>query len=358
MIRGLKSKDTDFASLFLAVSGVDSVQHSELYVLRAKAKFGLKNFEACILDCDTAISLYTRNAEAYFGRGIAYGSLKNIKKCMLDLNKALEINPNNPIYYASRAKARDEAKEFLLAIEDINKSINIDPDNYKHYIFKAKALVAINKFKESIDDCNKALKLKPKEREAITIRGIANYALKNYNGAIIDFDHLIKSNQNISLENYVLRGEIYIHINQFNKALEDFNFVLNKNPNNFKAHKFKAKALIELGHYNEAERDCRLACQIAIDAELYEIRAKIEQYQKNYKQAIIDLEQAIKLRPEEIKYKTQLYKLYWSNKEYLRSVTLFWKIHKVHILTMLLFISLLLSRKKIKQFIKYGKDKI
>jgi len=85
--------------------------------------------QTAIEDCDKAIELNPKYAEAYNNRGNGYASLGNYKRAIEDYNKALEINPKYPVAYNNRAGAYWSLENYRQAIEDLKTAARLGYEN-------------------------------------------------------------------------------------------------------------------------------------------------------------------------------------------------------------------------------------
>ena len=74
-------------------------------ILPRGAYVNLGNFRQAIEDCDKAIELNPKLAEAYFNRALAYGNLGNHRQAIKDYDRAIELNPGYEAAHRNRAIA-------------------------------------------------------------------------------------------------------------------------------------------------------------------------------------------------------------------------------------------------------------
>ncbi len=111
---------------------------------------------------------------------------------------------------------------------------------------KAKAIA-------SLDQC---LKLDPKHGNAHWYRGILFFG-KDFGKAIDDFDAAI-ANGSAKPAVYSNRGAAYVQVDQKKKALQDFDTALNMAPDQTYTRMMRAELNQELGHSEDAIKDCDL----------------------------------------------------------------------------------------------------
>jgi Tfp pilus assembly protein PilF len=227
---------------------------SEMYLLRAKAKFNHRNkvntenltksilngIDEIIEDVNAAIKLNSKyqeaiefkevmlnlkpriiKAEEHFKMGVYYFEKNDFESALKNLNLSLQTYNEYSEAYFYLGLCYFSMSSYEKSIEYFNKTLSL---NGKH----ANALfyLGLTKFKmssllESLNYFNKAIDLKPKNTEYYFNRGATKSELKDFFGAIEDMSEIIKLKPKNS-EAYVKRGTLYIIINERVKALKDF----------------------------------------------------------------------------------------------------------------------------------------
>ncbi len=146
---------------------------------------------------------------------------------------------------------------------------------------------------------NSALKLIPKDAKSFKARGEARLATEDYKGAVADFTKAIALNpKNATL--YKLRGDAIMKLDEWgkwHKANSDYSKAIALNPNYDEAYVKKG----ELGDTipENAIKDFTKAITInPNNSDAYKSRAQSYISLKNYKNALNDLNQGLKLNPK------------------------------------------------------------
>lgn len=79
----------DFSAVIRAAPKFEDV-----YVSRAEAYVGLKEYDKAIDDCNEALRLDSKRARAWLVRGMSYQRKGDKKKAEADIGKALELDPH------------------------------------------------------------------------------------------------------------------------------------------------------------------------------------------------------------------------------------------------------------------------
>jgi len=162
------------------------------------------------------------------------------------INKSLKINGNFPESYNGRGIIFAEEGNYLNAIKDYDKALSLRQNYFDANLNKAVALKEISEFNESIKYFEICIRLRPNDFKIYNNLGNLYRKLKKYNTAHKSYTQAIKLNQNFA-EAYSNRGDLLeSYLNQFEKAIEDYDNVLriNKNFNYIKGKKLHAKMIL------------------------------------------------------------------------------------------------------------------
>ena len=162
------------------------------------------------------------------------------------INKSLKINSNFPESYNGRGIIFAEEGNYLKAIKDYDKALSLRQNYFDANLNKAVALKEISEFNESIKYFEICIRLRPNDFKIYNNLGNLYRKLKKYNTAHKSYTQAIKLNQNFA-EAYSNRGDLLeSYLNQFEKAIEDYDNVLriNKNFNYIKGKKLHTKMIL------------------------------------------------------------------------------------------------------------------
>ncbi|MDB5287899.1 MAG: hypothetical protein JWR05_2848 [Mucilaginibacter sp.] len=204
-------------------------------------------------------------------------------------------------------------KDYKGAIENYNKAIEISKQN------KAKLAVLLDKraeveidqeeYKKAIEDESAALLADPDFSDAYWNRGIAygnngdyQLAIDDYNKAI-GFNQTNKENLSTLFDN---RGINERRLKNYKKAIEDHTQAISYNSKNGDAYWHRATAYNYNGDYQLAIDDYSTAMFYNFDPEdlatLYDNRGNNKRQLKQYREAVNDYNNAIKLNPKKGKF--------------------------------------------------------
>ena len=186
------------------------------------------------------------------------------------------------------------SKRYKEALGDFSKSIKKDTKFFDAYIMKGQCYERMDENKKALKEYSKILKLNPKYVDAYIRRGQLYKKLLETDNAIADFSEALDIKSDPFVRMY--RAESYIIIKEWDKAMDDFNKVLKKQPNNVHAklgivriYQLQSKldtAIQEVTKIITADSNLK---------EAYLLRAEIYHQQNNNDLACKDLAEAYRL---------------------------------------------------------------
>jgi tetratricopeptide (TPR) repeat protein len=155
---------------------------------------------------------------------------------------------------------------------------------------------------KALQSYSSALDIVPQSVPILTSRADLYLRLGNFSKAAIDYGNIIAADP---YNLHALKCRAYIHTKrrEYAEAKADYSRVLEISPNDYTASLSIAVILIDTGRKNEAMSHITLLISKYPDkAELYSIRAEMEQEAKQTELAIIDMDKAVELEPDNINY--------------------------------------------------------
>jgi tetratricopeptide (TPR) repeat protein len=221
---------------------------------------------------------------AYYEKGLILVMLGQNVESIKALEESVLRNSEFLPALADLSVLYRQSNQYNKALELIEKAIRSQPkgtvENPNLYNEKWGILDKLENYTEAIKAINKAISIAPHSLY-YTNRGNTFVALKQYDKALLDYDKAIQLNPNLALA-YMNRGSLYTVLKKYDKALADHNkaIQINSQSTNLSSN---------LGQTNVLSAD---------DAMSYYNRGTAFYIQGNYKDAIADFDNAIKLNPE------------------------------------------------------------
>ena len=198
------------------------------------------------------------------------------------------------------------------------------------YINRAILNLSLRKMKEAIADCKKAESLGFKEKDLYLVRGTAYKEMEEYRKAIQNFDHILIS-ESENIDALINRGLALLALKSMDSALVDFEKVLEIDSNNTLGYFYRGNWYLQNEENKKALADFNRSILISNrNSAVYFNRAIAKSRMKDYKEAIKDFNQVLKLSPDNITalynragLKFQLNKLQEALKDYDRAIALY-----------------------------------
>ena len=188
-----------------------------------------KKIDACTWLIQSGTERPSDMAAAYVNRAWAHGR-ENAEKTREDLIQAVKLDPASSMDWAQ-----------LCSVQN-----SIDEDT-----------------RQAAQSCAKALELNPHSVEAWTFSGDVHLRNKEYDLAIVDYNHAIKLGGRWMWP-FDNRGEAYLRMNQIDRAIEDFNVVIQISPDYAMGYLDRGIAQMKRNNLDAAMEDFRHG--ISVDA--------------------------------------------------------------------------------------------
>jgi len=107
---------------------------------------------------------------------------------------------------------------------------------------------------ESVDAFKKAVDLNERPA-AYNLSGLSNFENENYSNAVKDFNEAIKKSKSAVAVHFNNRGLAFYHLNENQKALDDFSKALEINERDPNVLYNRGNVLMGLNRFNEARQD-------------------------------------------------------------------------------------------------------
>ena len=153
-------------------------------------------------------------------------------------------SPNNDRDKRGNTSERDE-----ITGDRLDKSDQV----HKLYL-EANEFYSNRQWQQAINKTDLALAIHSNSYASRLLRGRSYFEMQNYQQALQDFNHLIKSraHQNTSYEAYITRSRVHLSLNSYDLALEDIDAALELDSHSDKTYIDKARILGVKGDYNKA----------------------------------------------------------------------------------------------------------
>jgi tetratricopeptide (TPR) repeat protein len=264
--------------------GLESEYKQALVEARKALKDG--QYKEALEGADFAIETDPNFPEAYIVRGRANLGLKSWRQASLDVEEIIQARLNDQEAYFVRAMARFGMGDEKNALEDLNTSIKIKPSAEANYR-RGQYAVSQNQGRRAINDLFTAVRLDPEHWEARLLLGTVHLQEGDPEKALANFDEIIASKGGFK-EVFFERARAQKALGNLEAALSDYRIFILANPKNSEAHYEVGVLLTETSSEGSGLADS----------------------------ALIHLNQAINLNPEDVRFRMARATLFSRKKRY------------------------------------------
>ncbi|MEZ4887193.1 MAG: tetratricopeptide repeat protein [Chitinophagales bacterium] len=143
-----------------------------------------------------------------------------IDKALQYFNEALKYHPNDPHALNERAGVYFELQDIERGFNDVNLLIEVDPSYYQAYLNRAILYSISNNHAAAVKDYTQYLKKKTEDDRAYNWRGISYLQLQNFDKALTDFNKAIKLKPTVG-EYFFNRGKANAALGKDGQAQQD-----------------------------------------------------------------------------------------------------------------------------------------
>jgi len=170
----LKTRGFDEAIASFDQAAKFDPRNARIFVRRAGAWFGKKNYPKVIEDLTTSLGI-EQNDEDYVNRGRAYRELGEFDKAVADFGEAIRLNPQNATAFALRGDAylakydaTNAKRDLEQAIADLNSAVDACRDNptdkfrpENAYFLRASCYMLAKDYDRAANDFTEVLRIVP-----------------------------------------------------------------------------------------------------------------------------------------------------------------------------------------------------
>ena len=199
-----------------------------LYIEGIKQKT-LENFDEAIKIFSRCLEIDSNSSATLFEMANIYVAKGDFQSSMLLMEKAVSLNSENKYYHLLLIKIYQQNKLFEKAANEYEKLTLINPDNTDNYFYQAALLSMSGKYDKALSVYNQ-LELKMGIAEPISVGRQQTYIqMNNKPAAYAEIEKLIQTFPKVS-KYYGLLAEMYLNDKNREKALENYNKILEIDP--------------------------------------------------------------------------------------------------------------------------------
>jgi len=160
----------------------------------------------------------------------------------------------------TEAETNIRNSRYDIALNKVQEALSIEPDNKKALQLEINIHYLGNDYKKAYERVEKAIQTFPGDGDFYYQRGLINIGRQKYQKAIDDFNGLIDGNSDVELYKvYLNRGVAYLNIQEYEQALSDMTKSIELEMNNASAHHSRGMLNYQLKDYRAAIEDFKQA---------------------------------------------------------------------------------------------------
>lgn len=240
----MKKKITTLVFVLICCSGYS--QTAGDFYKRAVGKYKNKDYAGAIVEYSRAIDIRDNSAALYNNRGLCKYKLERYSDAISDYDKAIKADDQYAHAYFNKGNCHLAINEYEMALSAYDKAIKVDQNYKMAYVNRAKVFHQMEDYKSSIADLDYAIDHKASERvdKLYFARGNAYLMLAEYNKALDNYDEAIRLNPSY-YKALINRGQCYIKTKEYEKAIADFTLSIRSDDGTGEGYYFRALARID-----------------------------------------------------------------------------------------------------------------
>lgn len=187
-------------------------------------------------------------------RGDCYRVIKNYALAIADYTRYLRFYPDDVKALIRRADLFLVTNRLDRAHADLDEAIAADPTNFDAYLIRSKLFLAAERLDQALTECEKAVRLENQKPDSFAVLAEIYQKLCDYGRAIEEFSRsveLARSDEEKARYLYH-RGVAFYELEDFPKALKDFNKSCKLRPNHSGSWIWKAATCARMEKWSDA----------------------------------------------------------------------------------------------------------
>jgi len=297
--------------LIMLIVGITTVQSNsamETSLTQAKKALQDKQADRAIFILNNAIEKDPTSSRAFFYRGLAYATSGDYDHAKLDFEAAMLRGAPQARVLLARASAACKAEQYEEAIQDCNDLLKMEPKNLEAMLILTTSFERQRDYDGIEKIATQAIGITDDpaiKAHLLVQRGFARTRQRKHADAGHDFGQAIVLKPDAST--YMQRGDAYRSLKRWGVAVSDYSQVIAKDPRRYEAYVARGICYGALHEDKSAMKDFGRALSLdKAGVEAYIQRGSLHLSRSNYRLAANDLEDAIKLLPNDTETQQKL----------------------------------------------------
>lgn len=211
-------------------------------------------FKEAISFLEEALNLNPDLVDAYYHLSLAYTGLNDLDTASDHIELFLHYHSDSAVGHFQAAILSKRMGNKDSALSSLVEAINLNPDFGAAYSLMGQIYHDLKRYDDAADAYQKALESTPESSDLLNNLGHALLSLDRYAESISPLIKAIRLNPG-SLVPRINLGCSYRHLGEFDRALEQFEYILQREPNNFEARWYRSHVWLALRNWEQGWND-------------------------------------------------------------------------------------------------------
>jgi tetratricopeptide (TPR) repeat protein len=234
--------------------------------LRAQHRYEHEKLDEALADIDRALALEPDHAASQEVRGMILLGLERYDEALASFNRASELAPEAALPYQHRGQLYLKKGDPEKAVEQLTKALELAPESVGALLVRAGVYYELKQTNRALKDVEAAIRVQPQLVQPHLMRAEILAASDRMDEAIAHLERLVQVAPT-QLQLLGQLGTFYILDSQPRKAIEVLSRVLEQEPENYRALRFRADSYLNIGQHAEAIADFERAHALNDDDE-------------------------------------------------------------------------------------------
>lgn len=184
-------------------------------------------------------------------RGCYFKESGDLHSALRDFSLAVSLLSTNLAARVNRAHTLEELMIYNKALLEYTHVLNLDPNQAMCHFFRGDIYKKLGLYDQALLDYSYALNIKPYESDFYVYRGLIHLLRDDNDSALRDFNQALSNDPSceIALRE---RADFYEKTGKIEKALDDYDLMIDRYPDNPWGYIHKGKLLMDNNRYEEA----------------------------------------------------------------------------------------------------------
>ncbi len=239
----------------------------EGYINRGQSYRLLRRYELAHADFAKATELAPSDGDAHFLLALTAFYIGDFQLAVKENSEALSLgNSYGSQAYLNRAQTYIRLGKNKKAIADYDSIIKFQDVNLMNAHFdRGQLYMRMNDKKAALADYKKVVELNPKNIQLTWDIGRVSYEIEEYADALTYYSRAMEQIENPEAQLYLIRGEVFEKLKNYEAAIEDYSRVIEMNPKLAQAHYSRGQAKARMGDKESACVDWKKASELGHD---------------------------------------------------------------------------------------------